>query len=53
MVAVEGDEQVVANAVGNDAVRPDAGGKVGDLVIRAIDRLDVLCRACGFDVVLA
>ena len=52
MVAVEGDEQVIPHAVGNDAVRPDTGRKVGDLVIRAIDRLDMLCRACGFDVVL-
>ena len=53
MVAVEGDEQVVANAVGDDAVRSNAGREVGYLVIDAIDRLDVLCRACGFDVVLA
>jgi len=53
LVAVEGNQQVIPHAVGNDAVRPDAGGKVGDLVIRAIDRLDVLCGTCGFDVVLA
>ena len=53
MVAVEGDEQVVANAVGDDAVRSNAGREVGDLVIDAICCLDVLYRACGFDVVLA
>ena len=53
LVTVEGDEQVVADAVGNDALRADAGGKVGDLVVNAVNSLDVLGGARGFDVVLA
>ena len=53
LVTVEGDEQVVADAVGNDALRADAGSKVGDLVVNAIHGLDVLGCARGFDVVLA
>ena len=53
MVAVKRDQQVIAHAVGDDAFRADAGGEVGDLVVNAINGLDMLRCAAGADVVLA
>ena len=53
LAAVEGDEEVVADAVGDEAFRAEAGRRVGKLVVRAVYRLDVLCAASTVEVVLA
>ena len=50
---VEGDQQVVSLPFGDEAFRADAGRGVGELVIHAINRLDVQRAACSVDAVLA
>mgnify|MGYP002751778370 CR=1 FL=1 len=53
LAAVEGDEEIIADAVGDEAFRAEAGRRVGKLVVRAVYRLDVLCAASTVEVVLA
>ena len=50
---IEGNQQVIALALGDDAFRTDAGHRVGELVVRAVNRLYVQRAACGVDVVLS
>ena len=48
-VAVKVDEQVVARARGGEIFRADAGGKVGELVVRAVFSGDVQRSACAIN----
>ena len=53
LAAVEGDEEIIADAVGDEAFRAEASRRVGKLVVRAVYRLDVLCAASTVEVVLS
>ena len=50
---IEGNQQVIALALGDETFRADAGRLVGELVVGTIYRFDVQRAACGVDVVLA
>ena len=49
--AVEGDDEVAALLRGGDALRPEAGRVIGELVVNAVLRLDVQRAAAGIKVV--
>ena len=49
---IEGNQQVVAFTIGDDAFRADAGGLFGELVVHTIHCLNVLGTGSGVDVVL-
>ena len=50
---IEGNQQVIALALGDETFRTDAGRLVSELVVGTIYRFDVQRAACGVDVVLA
>ena len=49
--AVKGDDEVAALFAGGDALRPEAGRVIGELVVNAVLRLDVQRAAAGIEVV--